>query len=88
MDSATGIFSGIVGIFVIIFALVLAVYWLLFPIIIYSKLSKVERQLDKLNRESQDWRGFDTANQQRIVVATERTADLLAGARVERPPVV
>jgi len=59
MESTTGILGGIVGIALGIFAIVVAIFWLVLPLIIYFKLSKIERHLAKLNADNDAWRASE-----------------------------
>jgi uncharacterized protein YybS (DUF2232 family) len=54
-DISIGVFHGFTAIFVIIFAIltfVLACFWLVFPWMVYSLLSKIHGELEKIERNT------------------------------------
>jgi hypothetical protein len=87
METATSIFGGIVGLIVLIFLIVLFFFWILFPMVIYFKLSAIEKHLAKMNLDGDNQYNYSAAKIQEIANNTAQTAVLL-GARtaVITPP--
>lgn len=48
--------SGTAGFVLLVFMTALSVYWLLFPLLVYSKLNRIAKTLEALRKETEDAR--------------------------------
>jgi hypothetical protein len=83
---ALGIFSGIIGLLILIFGIMLAVAWLILPFIIHSKLSAIQKHLARIALNAGTQRRYTMAALNSIITNTAIAGEALQGARIEAPP--
>ncbi|HEX3798521.1 MAG TPA: hypothetical protein VH413_07455 [Verrucomicrobiae bacterium] len=68
METAAGTLTGIVGLVLAALAFILAIFWILLPLLLLAKMDKILKEMQKLN-EGQSARQYDVINNLNSIVS-------------------